>query len=220
MPQRKYNGRRPTIPESVKCEIRIVCQYSCLICTTSYPLEYAHIDGNRTDNSVTNLVLLCPNHHKSFDDGKIPKKDIRILIDRKKAESEEILKLKKQLDYFLGAKQVSVSSDFGKLQIQYQSKLSEFGDKLIFYQGFIYLISEFYLDSRGDKTRRKVRDLLNISSEQEQLIISHLINLGLAKTVGSIIFLQNNKDAKIALNELLNSGKISVEDIFKTFVNV
>ncbi len=35
-------------------------------------LEVAHIDGNRSNNDVANLALLCPTCHKMMDVGLIP----------------------------------------------------------------------------------------------------------------------------------------------------
>lgn len=35
-------------------------------------LEVAHIDGERANNSIENLVILCPNCHKMHDIGLIP----------------------------------------------------------------------------------------------------------------------------------------------------
>lgn len=41
----------------------------CAHCGFGIPavLEVAHIDGNRQNNDVTNLVVLCPNCHKMHD---------------------------------------------------------------------------------------------------------------------------------------------------------
>ena len=47
-------------------------------------LEVAHIEGDRTNNDVRNLVILCPNCHKMLDLGLIPEAVIRKMRDFKK----------------------------------------------------------------------------------------------------------------------------------------
>ena len=41
----------------------------CAHCGFGIPpvLEVAHIDGDRQNNDITNLVILCPNCHKMLD---------------------------------------------------------------------------------------------------------------------------------------------------------
>lgn len=43
----------------------IGCQYK--ECDIDFVLEIHHIDGNRENDSVDNLVILCPNHHKAIE---------------------------------------------------------------------------------------------------------------------------------------------------------
>lgn len=47
-------------------------------------LEVAHIDGNRSNNKLANLVILCPNCHKMYDLDLISKKVIVEMRDRPK----------------------------------------------------------------------------------------------------------------------------------------
>jgi hypothetical protein len=47
-------------------------------------LEVAHIDGNRSNNAVTNLVILCPNCHKMHDLDLISTPTIIEMRDRPK----------------------------------------------------------------------------------------------------------------------------------------
>jgi len=37
---------------------------SCVICKESNIVEVHHFDGNHTNNSIENLIPLCPTHHK------------------------------------------------------------------------------------------------------------------------------------------------------------
>ena len=217
--KRKYSSPRKAIPEVVKREVRIEAQYACIVCNSN-TVEYAHIDGNRDNHTAENLALLCPTHHKQFDDGNIPRKDIVEMKARKKVENQELIKVKQQLDYVLGAKHVSISSDFGQLKMKYQNLLNDYSDKLIFYQSFIYLIPEFYLDARGEDVRAVVRDLLGLTPEEEHSIIDHLIRMDLIETVGDLAALKNTDDAKTALNELIKSGKVDITQITAAFVGI
>jgi hypothetical protein len=47
-------------------------------------LEVAHIDGNRSNNDLGNLVILCPNCHKMHDLDIIPTEVVRQMRDRPK----------------------------------------------------------------------------------------------------------------------------------------
>lgn len=44
-------------------------------------LEVAHLNHNRKDNSLENLVILCPTCHKMYDGNLIPKEILVVLRD-------------------------------------------------------------------------------------------------------------------------------------------
>ena len=58
----------------------------CAHCGFGVPavLEVAHIDGNRANNAVSNLVILCPNCHKMLDLDLISNEIIVQMRDRPK----------------------------------------------------------------------------------------------------------------------------------------
>ncbi len=58
----------------------------CAHCGFGIPsvLEVAHIDGDRTNNAVGNLVVLCPNCHKMHDLDLISTQTIIEMRDRPK----------------------------------------------------------------------------------------------------------------------------------------
>jgi len=60
----------------------IGCQYKD--CTIDFVLEIHHIDGNRENDNVDNLVILCPNHHKAIE-RKVLKEnyDVRKMVSQK-----------------------------------------------------------------------------------------------------------------------------------------
>lgn len=47
-------------------------------------LEVAHLDGNRDNNEIGNLAILCPNCHKMHDIDLIPTETIMLMRDREK----------------------------------------------------------------------------------------------------------------------------------------
>lgn len=58
----------------------------CAYCGFGVPevLEVAHIDGNRQNNDIKNLVILCPNCHKMHDIDLIPSDVLRSVRDRER----------------------------------------------------------------------------------------------------------------------------------------
>jgi len=58
----------------------------CAHCGFGIPsvLEVAHIDGDRLNNDVSNLVILCPNCHKMFDLDLISVDTLMTMRDRPK----------------------------------------------------------------------------------------------------------------------------------------
>lgn len=58
----------------------------CAHCGFGIPavLEVAHIDGNRLNNDVSNLVILCPNCHKMLDLDLISNETVIEMRDRPK----------------------------------------------------------------------------------------------------------------------------------------
>ena len=41
-------------------------EIKCCVCTESRVLDVHHVDEDRANNDVTNLVFLCPNHHAIY----------------------------------------------------------------------------------------------------------------------------------------------------------
>ena len=51
-----------------------VCQWES-IGGCSGPIQVAHVDGNFTNNNLSNLLALCTSHHKLMDHGRINPKN-------------------------------------------------------------------------------------------------------------------------------------------------
>ncbi len=50
-------------------------------CAIEPVLEVAHLNCNRRDDSLENLVVLCPTHHRLLDLDLIPEAAVRLLRD-------------------------------------------------------------------------------------------------------------------------------------------
>lgn len=58
----------------------------CAYCGFGIPeiLEVAHLDGNRANNAMENLAILCPNCHKMHDIDLIPTSTVVEMRDRER----------------------------------------------------------------------------------------------------------------------------------------
>lgn len=82
MTRKKYQTSRPGIPIRLQRQVKIESGHKCAVnrCNST-TCEIHHIDGNRNNNSLDNLILLCRNHHKQAHEGIIDKES---LIEYKK----------------------------------------------------------------------------------------------------------------------------------------
>jgi len=57
--------KRPPVPTSVQRTLFLECGFKCPVprCHAADGLEFHHINGNRSDNSEGNLLVLCHEHH-------------------------------------------------------------------------------------------------------------------------------------------------------------
>jgi HNH nuclease len=97
MNSRRYSEPRKSIPESIKTQIRIEAKHCCSICGASSPLEFHHIDENRENNSLENIILLCCNHHREFHKGNIKRKELELY----KRKLSIITSRNNELDFYL-----------------------------------------------------------------------------------------------------------------------
>ena len=106
---------------------------------------------------------------------------------------------------------------FDRLKERLTALLSDMTDKLMFYYAFVYMLKPFYLDQRGEKKRRKLIDLLQVTASQERFIIESLVNANLLGRVGDLIFVNQKEEATSALNHYIDAGQLNLEEITQLF---
>lgn len=79
MSKSTYDQPRPTISADLRRVVQVESGHTCAIkgCTEHTYLEIHHIDENRENNTLENLVLLCDKHHKMAHANVIDRKALR-----------------------------------------------------------------------------------------------------------------------------------------------
>ncbi len=79
MLNKTYNKSRPSIPADISMAVKVEAGHTCAIkgCFEHTYLEIHHINNNREDNSLENLILLCDKHHKMSHSNIIDKQSLR-----------------------------------------------------------------------------------------------------------------------------------------------
>jgi HNH endonuclease len=72
----KYDQPRPEIPAGLMREVEVESGHMCAVarCGEHTYLEVHHINQNREDNRIENLILLCDKHHKMAHAGVVDRK--------------------------------------------------------------------------------------------------------------------------------------------------
>lgn len=79
MSDNSYSRSRPPIPAGLRRSIEVEAGHTCAIkgCDEHTYLEIHHIDHNRENNVLENLILLCDKHHKMSHADVIDRKALR-----------------------------------------------------------------------------------------------------------------------------------------------
>lgn len=79
MSDKPYSKSRPSIPAELRRAIEVEAGHNCAIkgCYEHTYLEIHHIDLNRENNALENLILLCDKHHKMSHAEVIDRKALR-----------------------------------------------------------------------------------------------------------------------------------------------
>lgn len=104
MNSKTYDDSRPTIPAEISRAVKVEAGHSCAIksCSDHTYLEIHHIDFNRNNNKLVNLILLCRKHHAMAHDKVIDRKALQeykallitshnVLIDEKLEEIKNLI---------------------------------------------------------------------------------------------------------------------------------
>lgn len=93
MPDKKYEDSRPVIPAEVARAVKVEAGHNCAIrhCPEHTYLEIHHINKDREDNRLENLILLCDKHHKMTHVGIIDNKSLHEYKNLLKSNDTETL---------------------------------------------------------------------------------------------------------------------------------
>lgn len=94
MPDPKYENLRQSIPADIRRTVEVESGHACAIsrCGEHTYLEIHHINEDREDNRVENLILLCDKHHKMAHADVIDRKSLRAYkAELKKIHGKSIL---------------------------------------------------------------------------------------------------------------------------------
>lgn len=83
-PWAQEGSARSPIPNAVRDYLKVEAGGGCARCVTGTPIEEAHIEPWETSRSHHhhNLIRLCRNCHRSYDEGTIPRAEIERLKER------------------------------------------------------------------------------------------------------------------------------------------
>jgi hypothetical protein len=76
---KRYNQARPSVSSEINRHASIEAGHACSVahCGEHTYLELHHINGNREDNRIENVILLCDKHHKMAHAGVIDREALR-----------------------------------------------------------------------------------------------------------------------------------------------
>lgn len=110
---KQYDAKRPTLSAEIRRKIEVNAGHECSVknCREHTYLEIHHINHNREDNKIENLILLCDKHHKMAHANKIDRKSLKEykdLLNTQKLNNEieventkKIIKIKLDMQYNL-----------------------------------------------------------------------------------------------------------------------
>lgn len=98
-----YDKGRPAIPAALKRDVLVRAGHGCEIshCLEKTYIEIHHIDGNRENNIINNLIVLCSQHHRMAHEEKIDRKSLKAYINKEQftvVKADEVERIHKFLD--------------------------------------------------------------------------------------------------------------------------
>ena len=180
------------------------------------------------DKNAKILEEVCRTHYQETLEARVYAQEAETKGERVSGQEPTIRKIREAISSskqeVIGTPQQVTSPEeeagadaFGHLKEKLTVLLSDMTDKLMFYYAFMYMLKPFYLDQRGEKKRRKLIDLLQITASQERFIIESLVNANLLGRVGDLIFVTQKEEAASALNHYIDAGQLNLEEITQLF---
>ncbi|TON39598.1 HNH endonuclease, partial [Vibrio parahaemolyticus] len=99
-----YDKNRPSIPAELRRSVLVRAGHGCEIsgCPEKAYVEIHHIDCNRENNVIGNLIALCGAHHRMAHEGKIDRKSLASYIQKNESltytHADEVARVLKFLD--------------------------------------------------------------------------------------------------------------------------
>lgn len=115
---------RQAIPEPIKREVRQRCYFGCVICGAPV-YQYEHIEEYSTvqEHEVSNITLLCPNHHQDKTSKRISKEIIKQKTDSPFNKSQSFSTPYK---LFLGGKSVNLRVGGNQYKFEFSNGRNKF----------------------------------------------------------------------------------------------
>lgn len=117
----------------------------------------------------------------------------------------------------IGGKQTVGADDFEGIQTKFLSLIEGVPEKAMLFYAHVYLLKPFFLDQRGETTRRNVLQLLEITPAQERYITEILINANLLERTGDLIYTTQTNEARIILNHFVENGRVDLAKVTELF---
>ena len=139
------------------------------------------------------------------------KKAIRIYRERKERETQSP-------DIIPSKKKTKLSpKEFEKAKHQLQILFIDINLKYKYFYAFIDLLDPFYLDKTGEEQRGKLRNLFEITENEEDFFIKQMVNNGSVKIVGSLCLITNRNLAADLQKEMIDKEAIDIDAILNLF---
>ncbi len=102
-----------------------------------------------------------------------------------------------------------------ELRARFEKGLGEMLEKMMIYHAFIYMLTPFYIDKRGEQVRRKLISYLKITDSEERFILEKLERIKLIGREGSLVYVTSKDEAVAEFNHFIDSGKIELSEASK-----
>lgn len=213
----KYTKKRTNISAPIRRAINVEAKHQCAVCEEKVSLQIHHIDLNRENNDLENLLCVCANCHQRAHSPKkkpqISPLEMKEYKKKIKQESEEILSLRAKLErvesekLIIGTGKLSkIVNDLGKKEIR----------MMVDYLCIVYLLGSIFSDRRGDEVRKKIRKLISITKNEELLIQKKLINSGALEKKINIISVPSSLHPDIS--QLFDNSGLNLNSVVEYFI--